>query len=395
MATAHSIQRSGGPERLRVAQLVYSPAIGGSEMLALDLCARLDRRAFDPLLLLAYPGEGPIPQLAAARGVPVYGLCRTRARRLLWPLLVARALRRLSVDVVHAHHVPLFGVVARGAQFARVPVIATEHARHTISRRPSLQRLARRAVEEADGFTVVSHDLARWFVGELGVTPERVEVVHNGVDLARFAPGGDPAPLRRLAGADARTPVVLSVGRLVEAKHQELLIDAVAALADLDARLVLVGDGERREALERHARASGAAGRVVFAGTRPDVPALFAGADAFALSSRREGLPVVLLEALASAVPVVATRVGGIPELVEDGVTGLLVPPEDATALAQALRALLADPAHARALGSAGRERVARRFSIDQAVAAYERRYRAVVSRAAAARAGAPGESFT
>ncbi len=373
--------------RARVAHVVYSPAIGGSESLALETCARLDRRAFDPLLLLAYPGSGPLPQLARARGVAVEHLRRTRARRLVWRFVLGRQLRRLGVDLLHVHHVPLYAAVERAARASGIPVLVTEHARHTLSRSPRLQQVARRAVAQAAHFSVVSYDLARWFVAELGVDPQRIEVIHGGIDVTRFTPGCDAAPLRALAAGAGTGPIVVSVGRLVEAKHQELLIDATARLADVGAILVLVGDGDRRQALERHAEGAGARGRVVFAGTRADIPSLLPGADVFALSSRREGLPVALMEAMAAGLPVVATAVGGVPELVVHGRTGLLVPPEDAGRLADALRQLLADRERARAMAAAGRARVEQEFSLETVVGTYERRYRGVRRAAERARA--------
>jgi glycosyltransferase involved in cell wall biosynthesis len=188
--------------------------------------------------------------------------------------------------------------------------------------------------------------------------------VHNGVAPAPPANGG----LRAELGLPDGVPLVGEVARLCDVKGQRELIAALAEVPD--ARLVLVGDdleqgGAFRDALEREAGRAGVRDRVVFTGPRPDARALIGELDVLALPSWTEGLPLVVLEAMASARPVVATPVGGTPELVEDGETGLLVPPRDPGALAAALRRLLADADLRRRLGEAGERRVRERFSLD------------------------------
>jgi len=186
-----------------------------------------------------------------------------------------------------------------------------------------------------------------------GYPRARIVVVHNGIEV-------EPAEPVRLAD----DPTILEVARLADVKGQRSLL---RALTDLDATAVLVGrDLEQDGAYERELRAEaerlGVVDRVVFAGYRDDVPALLAGCDVFCLPSEMEGLPLVVLEAMAQGKPVVATAVGGTPELVVHGETGLLVQPGDVEALTAALAQLLADPEQARRMGEAGRERVQREF---------------------------------
>jgi len=201
----------------------------------------------------------------------------------------------------------------------------------------------------------------------------RVELVYHGLDLARFPQAAVTHPARD--GASAQEPaVILSVGRLVAKKGTDVLLEALARLpADLHWRFVHVGGGPLSRALERHARSLGIAERVAWRGALPQDELLreYRAADVFALASRvaadgdRDGLPNVLMEAQSQAIPCVATTLSGIGELIENGVTGLLVAPESPDALAKALASLIRDPARRRAIGEAGRARIASRFGLD------------------------------
>jgi glycosyltransferase involved in cell wall biosynthesis len=249
------------------------------------------------------------------------------------------------------------------------------------ARRGAYRLLDRVARERVDRFIVVSAALHRTLVMGWGVEPERVELIPNGVDLD----GGvdDPAAaaaLRRALGIDARAPLAGGVGRLVEQKGFDVLIRALPAVRARvpGARLVLVGEGPERDRLARLAREQGVGDAVVFAGFRPDAPRLMAALDVLVLPSRREGAPLVTLEAMARAVPVVASDIAGIGEQVTDGVEGLLVPPEDPVALADAIARVLGDRALARRLGEAGRRRVRAGFDARDMVARTLDLYRAV-----------------
>jgi glycosyltransferase involved in cell wall biosynthesis len=202
--------------------------------------------------------------------------------------------------------------------------------------------------------------------------PGRVELVYHGLDLSRFA--SFPGKEKQNSGKDPADPVtILSVGRLVEKKGTDVLLEALAQLpAGLHWRLVHVGGGPLKAKLERRARSLGIEARVNWRGARTQTELLaeYRAADLFALASRvardgdRDGLPNVLAEAQSQGLACVATRVSGIPELIEDGATGLLVAPESAPELARALGALIADPAQRRRLGAAGRARVLEKFGL-------------------------------
>ena len=265
----------------------------------------------------------------------------------------------MTPDVVHTHTHFSLNVLGRLAgRLVGARVIAHMHIENAFraGRGRRAQVILDNATARLCTAIVAVSEATRESLVLQGYPAARVVTVHNGVE-----PGAAAAPVRLADG-----PVVLEVARLAEVKGQQLLI---RALEHLEATAVLVGrdleeDGGYEQELRRLADECGVAGRVVFAGYRDDVPALLAGCDVFCLPSELEGLPLVVLEAMAQAKPVVATAVGGTPELVADGETGVLVPQGDVEALAAALDALLRDPERARRMGEAGRARVEREFSL-------------------------------
>ena len=226
----------------------------------------------------------------------------------------------------------------------------------------------------------VRSELLRLGIGR----PDRFEVVPLGLDLERFL-GAEPlrGQLRSELGLHAG-PLVGIVARLVPIKAHEVFLEAARAIADASpaARFVVVGDGERRAALEALARRLGLGDRVSFLGWRADLDRIYADLDVVVLCSRNEGSPVSLIEAMAAGRPVVATAVGGVPDLVEDGVTGRLIPPDDGAALGRAVLEVLADPDRARALGEAGRQRVFPAFGAARLVGDIDRLYMRLVREA-------------
>lgn len=237
-------------------------------------------------------------------------------------------------------------------------------------RRAAYRRLDRLGRGRVDRFVVVSAALQRTLVSAWRLDPARVRLIPNGVAVDRTAPPR-PAALRRLLGVESASAVVGAVGRLVRQKGFDTLLAALPALLARrpGTRLAVVGEGPERESLARLARARGAGEAVVFAGFRPDAPRLLPAFDVLAVPSRREGAPLVTLEAMAAGVPVVASAIRGIDEQITDGVEGLLVPPDDPPALAAALARVLDDRALAARLGEAGRRRVRAAYDVRDTVA--------------------------
>ena len=321
---------------------------------------------------------------------------------------VRELLRELSPDVIHVHAGAELALLVRTV-IRSVPVVLTIHAfhgRHADANYRLAARLARLA--RVDRVIAVAESEAQR-LRQGGLREPTLKIVYNGVpdrwatldgtQVDAYGPAGDdlehPEPVNALAidwqrelGWPERAPVVGAVGRLEAPKGFDLLIEAFARLDPADypspPRLVVVGDGSEREALQRQARELGLGDRVYFAGFRGDSWRAFAGFDVTVIPSRQDGLPLVCLEAMAAGCPVIASDAGGLPEMVADGVTGLVFRAEDVGALTSALARLLKDPALARRMGQAGRARFLEEFQLGRMVD----RTRAVYAEAIAARLG-------
>ncbi len=367
----------GGVTRT-VLQYVDSDTFGGSEQVLLQLLAGLDRARWRPVLLHhPEPGLARLIEEARASGVPARTVPRVTDANLL--VRLPGMLRAVSAErpaVFHAHlNWPLackYGLVA--AALHRVPaVVATVHlfVDGLMNRNVRLQM---RAVGTGvHRYLAVSQHVRDRLAAGVGLPERKLRVVPNGIDPAPFTRAPDPVLRTRLAGSPDRQ-LVFTAARLSPLKGLDVLLSAAALVPE--ARFVVAGEGPERAALEARAEALGVAHRVHFLGARDDVPDLLAACDLFVLPSRVEGLPLSVLEAMAAAKAVVATRIGGTDEVVIDGETGILVPPGDAAALASAIGTFLADPARARRAGEAGRDRLRARFTaqamIDGVTAAYE-----------------------
>jgi glycosyltransferase involved in cell wall biosynthesis len=294
---------------------------------------------------------------------------------------VAHRLREERYDVVHAHWlVPNAALVAGVVRAHHAPFVVSLHGSDVfVAERLGLARgLARRALAAAGSVTACSADLHRRGVA-LGARPERTRTVPYGVDVERFSPLRADRTLRSRWGIPAGAAMVIAVGRLVEKKGFATLVEAARRVEGV--HVVVAGEGDLRPALEEQARAAG--DRVHFVGAldRDTVARALAAADVVAVPSvvdaagNVDGLPNTLLEALASGRAVVASRVAGIPEVVEDGVAGMLVPAGDAEALATALRQLAADPALRERLGQQARQGAIERYGWSLAARSFEECY--------------------
>jgi glycosyltransferase involved in cell wall biosynthesis len=361
--------------KLRVVTLVDRPTVtGGAERLAAQVAARLDRDRFESILCASRRTDEPLldRELAEA-GVEVLALGRRSKLDLrAWRPLV----RRLDeVDVVHAH---MFGSNVWGTalgRLKRVPVVVAHEHTWSFQGQPLRRLLDRELVGRfADAFIAVAEEDRRKMIEVEGVDPDTIRLIPNGIPDPE--PGGRAA-VRRELGIAGDAPVIGVVCELRAQKALEVLFEAAARLRqDLPGLRVLVaGDGPERESLEQEARRLDLDGTVQLLGIRRDVPALLDALDVAVLSSDYEGSPLSVMEYMAAGKPVVSTRVGGVPELVEHGVHGLLVEPRDPAALAAAIGRLLRDPADARRLGEQGRERQQRELSLDAMVRKIEHLY--------------------
>jgi glycosyltransferase involved in cell wall biosynthesis len=289
---------------------------------------------------------------------------------------LARDLRRARIEIVHSYGFYCHMLAVPAARLAGVQVVIASVRDCGVYLTPHQQRAQRFVCGLADCVLANATAVRAWLV-DGGLDPARIAVIPNGVDLSRFAEpaSGDARPVSRIRaefGFDDACALVVAVARLSRAKGIEHLIDAAPAILARrpDTRFLLVGpdDWGHRAGLEARVRTLGLEGTIRFTGDRSDVPVILAEATVSVLPSLSEAMPNGVLESMAAGVPVVATRVGGIPEAIEDGRNGLLVPPADAPALAGAIRRLLDAPSEAARLGRAGRETIEQRFSLEQMV---------------------------
>jgi glycosyltransferase involved in cell wall biosynthesis len=375
---------------LTVAHVGWLSEVGGGELFLLDLVGRVDPARVRQRVLCLGPGGPPLARLAGS-AAEVTQLRRGERSGLAMLARLALALRRERPHVVQTHGEAgvFWGLPA--ACLARCPATAALVYQCEPSARRKMAAL-RALLPRATAVVAGSAAVRRFVVGALGVPEERSLVVHCGIDPAPFRTA---AAARQAAPHRRRRPVVVAVGRLVPQKGHDVLLRAFARCGPArGAELWLVGDGPRRRRLAELAAALGISALVTFHGTVHPTCELLAAADVFAFPSLAEPQGLALLEAFAAGVPVVASRTGGVVEMVEDGRDGVLVPPGEVEPLAAALAALLDDPERGRRLAAAAQARLAA-FDIRAVARRYERLWAALAAGgdAAAAAAAAEGEA--
>jgi glycosyltransferase involved in cell wall biosynthesis len=360
-----------GPPRVRVVEVLATGTNGGAQEHLHSLVTRIDQERYD-VSVVALSAGSAVRKLQRA-GIPVLVLDDPDDTIAVGAL--AAHLAEVRADVVHAHMyraetVATRAVIALGEAGQRRPyLVATIHS----SRIRSLddQRHLRELTPHMDRLIAVSRAIEHKLVDEQR-TSVPVSLIYNGVDLDRYDNQEACCTLHEEYGMEPGSQIVGAVARLEPEKGHPTLLEAWPAVlrAVPDAYLLIVGEGSRRDALEAQARELRIAHRVVFTGRRDDVPAVTAALDVAVLPSYREAQGMVILEAMALSRPVVASNVGGIPEMIQDGVTGLLVPPHDAEALAAAIVRLLTNHPLADTLGRSGHDMVHDRFCIELMVSA-------------------------
>lgn len=355
------------PATRRVTHVLNSTAVGGAETVVLRLGIRLQELGWVPDVV-TLRGEGALSTQFREAGIPVTDLAvPPRGGVLAMRAAVRRFLRDADPVLIHTHNVsPLVATALALPRRGGPRLVHTKHGRAR-SRSWRGRWLTRWAARRPAAIAAVSRDALIRAREREGFPADRLHLVYNGIDTAAIVPRSGPWQAR-----------LITVARLEPVKSLDVLLRAldIARRGGLDAHLTVVGDGSERGGLERLARELELEHHVTFTGWRDEVTELLRRADLFVMASRSEGLSLTLLEAMAVGLPVVATAVGGNPEVVEAGVTGLLVPHGDAAAMAAAMRDVLATPGRAAALGAAGRERALARFSLDAMADAYTRLYR-------------------
>jgi glycosyltransferase involved in cell wall biosynthesis len=375
---------------IRVAVVIEALGRGGAERLIVDTARRLDPTRFALHVYTVYPVRRDYEADLRSVGVPetCMGLSGL-SQAPIGALRLSAMLKREPPDVVHTH---LFGANLVGrwaARLVRCPVVSTYHDADyepvVRNGNPSLTPFKQRLLQLIDAATVVATRPRLVAVSEhvarsvrQRIRADDVHVIPNAVDTTVFRPDTERRKVVRVQlGVSTSTRVVACVGRMTAQKGQSTLIHAMAQIATAidDCRLLLVGDGPDNSELRRLADRLGIENRVSFLGIRSDVPDLLRAVDVVAVPSLHEGFGLVLIEALATGVPVVASNTGPVPEIVNDGVTGRLVPAADAPRLARAITELLTDDQLRLAMSQRARFEAERRFDIATMLTALERLY--------------------
>lgn len=389
---AASRDRSGRPARLVLWAGSFEPA--GTQRFLLEFLTRLDRNRFDPIVFSTV-ARGELLPAVRALGVPVHefgtgaGILAPRTFRDL--SRAAAFLRRERVDILS----PMLGLTTLVGPFvgraAGVPVVVNNQRNLSYwirgGVRESVYGFASRRL--VDAIIVNSEAAAEELVRRFRVPREKIANIGVGTDIEGITRAVPADALRDSLGLDGRR-VVGIVAKLSGVKGHSYFLEAAAIVSAAvgDVSFLIVGDGPERGRLEHAAADLGLDSKVHFLGVRDDVPSLLKLMDVMVLSSLSEGSPNVILEAMAAGVPVVGTRVGGVPELVEEGSTGLLVEPADALGLAHAMRELLDDPASARAMGERAARVAAERYDIDAVVARMQDTFWGLLARTRRGRTG-------
>jgi glycosyltransferase involved in cell wall biosynthesis len=366
----------GGRGRIRVVELLATGTNGGAQEHVFNLISRIDRERYDVSVAALSPGSAVRKLERAGVSVCVIDVPDDEAAIEA----VAAHLAAVRADIVHNH---MYRAEIIGTQAAwrvadaggpRPYVVGTVHSSRI--RTDEDRALVRRLTPRMDHLIGVSTSIVHKIADE-GRVGAPVTLIYNGVDLQRYDHQEPCCTLREEYGLPAEGPIVGVVARLEAEKGHPTLIDAWPhVLAEFpDATLLIVGEGSRREALEAQVAALGISRSVVFTGRRDDVPGVTAALDVAVLPSYREAQGLTILEAMALSRPVVASNVGGIPEMIEDGKTGLLVPPHDPGALATAITRLLSDHPLADTLARAAHDMVHERFCVELMARAVETIY--------------------
>lgn len=352
-------------KKLYVIHLVEDLKIGGAERVIADIVEGLDRKRFEARVWCVTRG-GEIADELVEKGIKVRILGISSYHNPLNIIRLSRLLREEEPDIVHTHGYFASVIGRLAAKKAGVPTIIA-HVHSTYWEYKKRHILIERYLSRCSHKIICCSEAVRNFVTDHEkIKEEKTAVIYNGVDEERFSPVQDSSSARARLGIDRGSPVVGTVSSLTPHKGQEFLIQAAAKIRDAHpaAKFLIVGDGPLRRNLKEQAQKLSLQSSLIFTGARRDIPEMLSLMDIFVLpSSSREGLGMAIIEAMAMEKPTVASNIGGIPEAVLDGETGLLVRPGDSDALAKAITELIDDPGRAKAMGKKGRKRFAQKFT--------------------------------
>lgn len=377
--------QSQAPVRPRVVHVIDRLNVGGMESVALAVIAAT-RDRYDHMII-GLRERGELAARAETLGIPVESIGKRPGKDPAAYMRLYRRLRALAPDIVHSYNIGALDAAMPARLAGCHRIVHAEHGRDAADPDGAnrkyrwLRRLMAPAISR---FVPVSADLARWLEQDVRVPGTKIALIRNGIDTERFAPGR-ATDIPGLPAWVEGTRVIGTVGRLDRVKGFDHLLEAMANLVKRKNRppvhLIILGGGPEHARLAQRVVELELSGYVTLVGQRDDADLWLRHFDVYVCSSIAEGIALTVLEAMASALPVVATAVGGNPELVADGETGLLVPARRPEALADALARVLADPERAQSMGEAARRRVQEHFSVESMVDGYGSLYDALLAR--------------
>jgi sugar transferase (PEP-CTERM/EpsH1 system associated) len=373
-------------KRIKILHVLDSLGIGGMERVVIDVVNGLDPAVFaQTVCCISRRGEAAhlLP-----KGAPCIDLDKGAKADHLMPLKIARVIREERPQIIHTQS--WSGIdTAIAMLFESGPrLVHSEHGRNLpyIHFEPLKRKVARRWLyHRADALFAISREVRDFYCRETGFPVDRMRVIPNGIDPLRIdeSGGANGHGIRRELGIFDDDFVIGTVSRLDQTKDTMTLARAFIRLyrlePELKLKLLVVGDGEKKAEIQNYVKEQRLSDRVIFTGLRQDVPRLLGAMNLFALSSLSEGLPITVLEAMCASLPVVATNVGALPELVEEGVTGFLVEPKNAVALAERFSRFYQVRDLARSFGMAGRRKVESEFRLEQMLERYADLYLSVL----------------
>lgn len=347
---------------MNIMHVVLSLEYGGLEKVTLDLANHLNNVRFK-VTICCLDRLGDLAKEAENRGIKVLFVKRKPGIDFSLPFRLRRVFKDEKIDIVHTHnHAPmLYGTL--GARLAGIRAIFnTIHGREKKIKNKAIWSMVWKMNSR---IITISQDAKKELVKHSGINPEKIGVIYNGIDISRF----------KKSGVDNN--IIGTVSRLSLEKDNFTMLEAFKIITSRfdNVSLVIAGDGPLRESLKSKVESLKLEDKVQFLGFRNDIPEILSGFDVFALSSLTEGISISLLEAMASGKPVVATNVGGNPEVVVNGETGLLVPPKDPAKMAEAIIKILSDKEMAKRMAEAGRKRAEEKFSLERMVKEYQELY--------------------
>ena len=370
-------------EKINILHIYQNSKIGGVQQQLLSLLKAYNRDVFNPIFCCLGPKDAISEEIEKV-GVEIIALSRSRYHR--FSLAIVRDLYRLmkqkNIHIVrtHRYRANLYGRLAAWLSGVSVTIISL-HDNYNKDMRLE-RRIANKILSKfTDKMIAVSESIKRDIIKYDGIYPSKILVIPNGIDTERFKPEGIFADLRKEFSIQERDTVIGFIGRIVPAKGLEYLIDAFSYLKEdfKNIKLLIIGEGNLVERLREQAKEKKLDDSIIFPGGRRDIPDILACINIFVMPSIAEGLPNALLEAMAMGKPIVATMIGGIPEVIKNGFNGLLVPPRDPASLATAIKELIGNGQLSARMGQAARDLVMNKYSIRETAQKWESLYLSIL----------------